>query len=184
MPFDPKLIQPDDAPLLPNGEIDLPADLAALGEQLRDDAAHLATRYPATVQASPLSVRRLRWSKISVLLTSVAATVLAGAVAMQLPLHRKATPKLAETPKLSESPQRGSPALAPAAIPAPVAGSPTAVSLTELSGPELEALMDLWQRSETEGRLRSEAEGGLRSEAEGGNADGSPLRSQGTGISF
>jgi hypothetical protein len=46
MRFDPRLIHPDDPPQKTGGELDLPADLAALAEQLSDDAAHLAARYP------------------------------------------------------------------------------------------------------------------------------------------
>src|SRR5262245_4554614 len=47
MRFDPKLIHPEEPPLDAAGELDLPADLAALGEQLRDDAAHLAAKFPS-----------------------------------------------------------------------------------------------------------------------------------------
>ena len=49
MSFDPKLIHPDEPPLTPAGDIDLPDDLAALAEQLSDDATHLATCYPADI---------------------------------------------------------------------------------------------------------------------------------------
>ena len=50
MPFDPRIIHPDEAPLGPNGDLDLPDDLSALAEQLADDAAHLSARYPADRQ--------------------------------------------------------------------------------------------------------------------------------------
>ncbi|HEX5105843.1 MAG TPA: hypothetical protein VFV87_18625, partial [Pirellulaceae bacterium] len=78
MPFDPKLIHPDQAPLFPDGEIDLPPDLAALGEQLRDDARHLAACYPADRDAAnslPAGKQRSRrWKRIAVMATSAAAT--------------------------------------------------------------------------------------------------------------
>lgn len=148
MPFDPKLIPPDDAPLLPDGEIDLPADLAALGEQLRDDARHLAQRYPiggAVVSARPAASRSRPWKRIVVLAASGLATALAVVVAVQLigPLGRQNQKTMAPARDVAER--------APAATAAPAAsvpgvGSPTTISLTELSGPELEALIDLWQR--------------------------------------
>lgn len=161
MPFDPKLIPPDDAPLRPDGEIDLPAELAALGEQLRDDAQHLAKRYPAARDgAAPVAIvaraRARSWGKVAVLAASAAATVLAGVVALQIAIPQKATPSVAERPDSAGN----NAVVAPEAVPAAgeSIGSPTTVSLTELSGPELEALIDLWQRE--------------------------PSRAEGTGISF
>lgn len=47
MRFDPKLIQPEAAPLDDQGEIELPDDLGELAAQLRDDALFLSARYPA-----------------------------------------------------------------------------------------------------------------------------------------
>ena len=158
MPFD--LIQPDDAPLRGDGEIDLPADLAALGEQLRDDALHLAKRYPAGAEltatrpepASAVRARSRSWKKVIVLAGSALATVLAGVVAVQLMDVPPSTPRVAIAPGASE-PLSATPAVIPAAF----APAPT-ISLTELSGPELEALLDLWQRE--------------------------PARADGTGVSF
>jgi hypothetical protein len=167
MPFDPKLIQPDDAPLRDGGEIDLPADLAALGEQLRDDALHLAALYPTRAELAanrpePASARRspgdsgggLRvWKKVAVLAGSALATVLAGVVAMQMMTSPRANLDVAEAP-----PARRNNSHEPAAeISTTISPGPT-ISLTELSGPELEALLDLWQRE--------------------------PARAEGTGVSF
>lgn len=143
MPFD--LIQPDDAPLRGDGEIDLPADLAALGEQLRDDALHLAKRYPAGAELTrqPEPARRLQsWKKIGVLAASAVATVLAGVVAVQLLDEPTANPHLATAP-VTSVPEPS--VVTRPEVPATIASPPT-VSLTELSGPELEALLDLWQR--------------------------------------
>jgi hypothetical protein len=47
MRFDPRLIHPDEPRERADGELDLPDHLAALAEQLTDDAAHLARKYPA-----------------------------------------------------------------------------------------------------------------------------------------
>lgn len=150
MPFDPRLIQPDDAPLLPDGEIDLPADLAALGEQLRDDALHLAVRFPATgdsrgeLAALTPASRARSWQKIAVLAASGLASVLAGVFAVQMIGQPSVDSPIAAQPVAprdnSREPAGGAP---PATIPA---SSSTTVSLTDLSGPELEALLDLWQR--------------------------------------
>jgi hypothetical protein len=161
MSFDSRLIQPDDAPLRGDGEIDLPADLAALGEQLRDDALHLAQRYPAGAELSamrpePASATRVQarsWKKVAVLAASALATVLAGVVAVELMNSPRGNPHVAIVPANPDAKLVEPAIAAPAAIAAP----PT-ISLTELSGPELEALLDLWQRE--------------------------PARADGTGVSF
>lgn len=53
MPFDPRLIPPEPPPLDPDGEISLPDDLALLAEQLADDAQHLARCYPPAGEEMP-----------------------------------------------------------------------------------------------------------------------------------
>ena len=152
MPFDPKLIQPDDAPLRGDGEIDLPADLAALGEQLRDDAQHLAARYPtgselAANRPVPASARRPdRWKKVMVLAASGLAAALAVVVAVQLMNSPQSNPEVATVPVAPRN-DPNEPTAEVSAAAAPVA----TVSLTELSGPELEALLDLWQREPARG---------------------------------
>jgi hypothetical protein len=45
--FEANLIHPDDAPLQADGELELPDDLVQLGDRLRDEAKHLADRFPA-----------------------------------------------------------------------------------------------------------------------------------------
>ena len=47
MPFEPRVVSPDDEPWHDGTQSDLPPDLEALAEQLRADAAMLAGRYPA-----------------------------------------------------------------------------------------------------------------------------------------
>ena len=51
MPFDPRIIPADDAPLDDRGQLLLPDDLSELAAQLSDDAQHLALLYPAPVTA-------------------------------------------------------------------------------------------------------------------------------------
>lgn len=158
MPFDPKLIHPDQAPLLPDGDLDLPADLAAMAEQLADDAAHLATRYPADrtpqvalaaelVESAERIKRHSRPRKSLLLTATVAGAGLASLALLGLSIAlawREAEtaprgPSLAETaiPRVPLNPQ---PEHAAVSVPAPAAAT---LSVGELSGPELEALLDL-----------------------------------------
>jgi hypothetical protein len=151
MPFDPKLIQPDAAPLLPDGEIDLPADLTALGERLRDDALHLARCYPAggaVAGASAAAPRSRPWKKMAVLATSGLATALAVVVAVQVvgPLGNRRQTIPAADRGAEHQAVAATDTTATTAAEAISGTSPAAISLTELSGPELEALIDLWQR--------------------------------------
>ena len=152
MLFDPKLIRPENAPLLPDGELDLPPELAALAEQLRDDSAHLATRYPAArndLPAGKRSVAARRWIKIATLAASAAAALLVAAVVVEMFDVAARSPTVADRPANNTAklavPDRSLAAPAVPAVPPAAHGSAT-ISLTELSGPELEALLDLWHR--------------------------------------
>jgi hypothetical protein len=141
MPFDAKLIHPDEPPLDAAGELNLPADFAALGEQLRDAAVHLAGRYPAeprvgqSLGASKTSRRAL------VLIASTLATGLLAAVIVWQ--TQPGQPRTRPVVAVSE-PVPGP--VSPARRAAAVSASAVSVSLTELSGPELEALLDLVSR--------------------------------------
>ncbi|MCI0359832.1 MAG: hypothetical protein L0211_15250 [Planctomycetaceae bacterium] len=156
MRFDPRLIQPDDAPLRNDGELDLPDDLAALAGQLADDAAHLSACYPAdrnpqvalaaelADSAERLKRRAWRPSALAVGagLASLAALVLTVSLSLRdsdpVDAQSVASPdSLATTvsPVAAETMSTSLPALAP-----------TTLSLGELSGPEMEALFDLLQR--------------------------------------
>jgi hypothetical protein len=146
MPFDPELIHPDDAPLLPSGEIHLPDDLAALGEQLSDDAAHLSACYPAAGEAnvalaSELATSAARLKSQSRRRVAILLGIGAASVALcVLPFIRSSR----ETPQV---PREGivdsRSGAVPAARPMPAA---TNLSLGELSAPEMEALFDLLER--------------------------------------
>lgn len=166
MPFDPKLVQPDDAPLKAGDEIDLPDNLAALGEQLRDDAMHLATCYPAAgreLGLLPQNVARWRsrkWIKIAVLASTAAATLLITVATIRQFSAARAMRPTGPALAAIQSPAEASGALdaaraadpASPALPIPAASS-TSVSLTELSGPEFEALLDLWQREPQDAKV-------------------------------
>ena len=162
MPFDPKLIQPDDAPLRADGDLDLPDDLARLAAQLGDDATRLAQQYPASacgdaVLAAELveSARRIkdgsrrRTRAVGVAMGAGLAAIagLAALVTFGQPWLRPggALPKpspLAGRPSLrSAVGPMAAPSIEPLSLTSP---SPT-LSLGELSGPEMEALFDLLQ---------------------------------------
>jgi hypothetical protein len=151
------LILPDEAPLTPEGELQLPCDLAALGEQLGDDARYLARQYPAG--AEPRVKPRLasnyrRLAKAAALVGSTLATLLVAVLVVQQlgPARHSAAPP-ADTAPLAAKPIAAKPiATVPtAATPAgpsrlvvPAGGA--TISLTELSAPELEAVFDLWRQ--------------------------------------
>lgn len=143
MPFDPKLIRPDDAPLLPSGEIHLPDDLAALAEQLSDDAAHLSACYPAAGKADvalaselATSAARLqsRRRRVAVFLAVGVASLLL----CSLPFVRPLRDTLPHPPR--DRVVDSASITAPAARPSAAA---TTMSVGELSAPEMEALFDL-----------------------------------------
>jgi hypothetical protein len=161
MPFDfgsplkPRLIHPDEPPLLPDGELDLPADLAALAEQLGDDAAHLSACYSADYDKADRSpqvalaaelvqsaarIKRQHWFRSAAVVGTGLATV--AALGISLIIAARQAPQ--------SNPPRQPVAVAPtatsdAASPSesfPVSTSAT-LSVGELSGPELEAILDL-----------------------------------------
>jgi hypothetical protein len=155
MRFDPRLIHPDDAPLRASGELDLPDDLAALAEQLADDAAHLSARYPADgnpqialaaeLVDSAERIKRRAWRHaalaIGASLASVAAVVLTVSLALR---NREPVDAAVVSPpdSLLTTVPPPAPATTPVSMPIP---TPTSLSLGELSGPEMEALFDLLQ---------------------------------------
>ncbi len=160
-PFDPRLIHPEDAPLRLDGDLDLPADLAALAEQLADDAAHLSARYPANREPqvalaaelvdsaerikSAGERRRTSWRQVALIagagLASVAAVVFALSMATR-PTDGPRAVDLVAAPATSAREAE----LAPTSASASLVPTNTSVSLGELSAPEMEALFDLLQR--------------------------------------
>lgn len=177
MPFDPRLITPDDAPLDAHGEIDLPDDLAELAAQLCDDAAHLSACYPArslhhesptaaeVVSAPSRAFNRTSRMRRALLASCAVAAALAVAVGIgYLPRQQdevaRAKPLVATEVAATSALDATSEASvsAPAASPSPriqrLPWAPTP-AIGEVSGPELEGLLDLWQNDEqvTETRI-------------------------------
>jgi hypothetical protein len=142
MPFDPKLIQAEEPPLAANGDLNLTPDLAALTEQLRDDATHLAALYPATIDTQARSAserpgrRHLQIRRPSALIASTIAATLAALLAGLAVFWHAPEATL----------QKHSPTPSTHFITS-AAHSDTTISLTELSSPELEAFLDLMERS-------------------------------------
>ena len=163
MPFDPRVFREDDFfreddARFGDGDLKLPDDLALMAEQLGDDAARLAASYPPPVPRSRTEhcsvPQRVTHRTAAWLTRSLAGTALAaGLVTISLVASN------------SYRPQDANHTL-PAAVPSPAPRSlvlheaPTlrnnqpqvpvtpASWLGDTSGPELEALMDLWEQDQ------------------------------------
>ena len=130
MPFEPRLILRDDEP---EDELALPADLQELSEQLSADASYLAQRFPApgsTTAPPRAQAKSLRWA-----MTMVAVAAGLSAVA-QFTWHDPLAPPAAIEP-----------VPVAAADPLPALVQPAAF-FHELTGPEQEALLDLWDEQQ------------------------------------
>ncbi|MCE9526198.1 MAG: hypothetical protein K8R36_09105 [Planctomycetales bacterium] len=168
MQFDPKLIREDDANF--EGDLKLPDDLALMAQQLGDDAARLAATYPppkpavlvASRRKTAAPSRRSFW-----LMRSLAGTALAvGLVTISLVASNSYNGVTGERPasagrSLGAGENGGKvvqlhrPAYAgrsPLAHESPSPSSQVPVTpaswLGDTSGPELEALMDLWEKDQ------------------------------------
>ena len=139
MPFDPKLIREDDA-RFGEGDLQLPDDLAHLAEQLGEDASRLAATYPSPTPRV-LAVSRQPSSRRNTWLTrSFAGTALAAGLVTISFVALNSYPQPAVVP----APAKNTLVRVPGAEPlVPVT---PASFLGDTSGPELEALMDLWEQ--------------------------------------
>lgn len=172
MPFDPKLVPPDEAPVDSLGELDLPDELRELAAQLADDAAYLAERYPAGSTAATLTEpaptvarsapRTRHWRAAAAAAATIAAVGL-GALAWAPSQSGNPSQPQANAPAPAPRSERSSPALpesrATAAAALPAVTIPTTADgprierlpwapqlpIGEVSNPELEGLLDLWQ---------------------------------------
>jgi hypothetical protein len=135
MPFDPKLIRPDDAPVDEGGELRLPSDLSALAQQLCDDAEHLSRVYPPATTKPTARRWATRWS-----FAAPIGTALATALVIALTLWYAST---------SDSMLQASPGSSQAGLVSSAPPATTPVSLTELSAPELEAVLDVLEQDNT-----------------------------------
>ena len=133
MPFKPKIVGPDDLPPAFAEERQWPAEIAALAQRLEADAQRLAAAYPPRRESATASQPSLSAAR-RLLAPGIGAALLLVAVAVAWrttpPTHNKAYSE----PELT-------------AVTIPYASGDAAVaaavSVAELSGPELEALVDL-----------------------------------------
>jgi hypothetical protein len=157
MPFDPNIVREDDASF--EGDLKLPDDLALMGEQLGDDAARLAAAYlppvPAVLAAVSRQEKVTQSRRTSWLTRSLAGIALAaGLVTISLVASNSYRPQNANRslPVVAPSPASGS--LVEHEAPAPKDSQPQKIPVTpaswlgDTSGPELEALMDLWEQDQ------------------------------------
>jgi len=146
MPFDPKLIHAEEPPLTAGGDLDLPADLAALAQQLGDDAAHLSARYPAgpAKAETTTGVRRRAASYVGYAAIGAAVASLLGAIVLWESLAGPPVAKTTTATTAAVAPPVSVPSLS--STPAVAAPRGENVSLVDLTGPEVEALLDLLDR--------------------------------------
>jgi len=159
--FDPHYIPGEDAPLTASGEIDLPDDLLELAAQLQDDAAYLAEKYPAAgaekvnVYVAPAAKRSaLRWVAVAgfvsaALLLAVVVAPRSSNMHVGVPEHvAVATPAAPVSDVITDPPASPS---GSRTVRLPWAPTP---AIGEVTGPELEGLLDLWQNDEQPGETR------------------------------
>lgn len=156
MSFNPNFLSPDDEPDF-DGE--LPADFAALGEQLQSDSSRLSRVYPACQPPTKLmealaTQSRPQWSrgKVLAVFASAAAAVLLVvgliAVAFSPAGLRIARDEPATEPTSVPPLSKPDVVLVLPTSPAqhadlqPVSFRP---AVMDVNGPELEGLLDLWQ---------------------------------------
>lgn len=173
MRFRHRVIPPEQPPLDEAGDIELSEDLLALGDRLRHDADVLATRYPACVSDEDAEFetgrldgnsrhpRRYRYTVRAVagLLLAVACWPAVSRLVQQTQDSRRlVTESSPESSPSGSVDQHRPPSPVPPSIDVPnmdvnpagyhskgtIDGTP-AVFLQEVSGPELEGLLDLWE---------------------------------------
>jgi len=162
MPFDPKLIPEDNAGF--EGDLKLPDDLAVMAEQLGEDAARLAATYPPRRRTELCSVQPVPSRRSSTWLArSLAGTALAaGLVTISLVAMNSYQPDEQPAAVRSSGDENGNTQAQPHR-PAHAGRSPAereipvtpASWLGDTSGPELEALMDLWEQDQPKVRSLS-----------------------------
>ena len=151
MQFDPKIVHPDEG-IFAQDDLKLPDDLALMGEQLADDAARLASSYPARLPSQLATPHQEaprkggRWLS-GTLTGGLLAVALVSVSLVGTSFFRAKKP--GNEPPTPSTAVAVSEALAPDASHEPIPVTP-ASWLGDTSGPELEALMDLWERDQHE----------------------------------
>jgi hypothetical protein len=149
MPFNPKLVRSDDSTAAVEGSLDLPPELAVLGDVLRADAQQLADSYPPPQHAASSAVHPLvqRWSSFH--LGAAAALLAVGlGIAGQIPLRRQPADDRLSAAAMAERALDAGAESTPSATPLRLTSTDARgiLRVAELTGPELEALVDLVQR--------------------------------------
>jgi hypothetical protein len=175
MPFDPKLIEGEPAPLDDSGEIILPQELHELADRLRIESQRLSSQYVthvvpssaanvATSDRSNTAGGSIGWRALAVLLTCGLVILLIGrpagtpivptrneqrpAAGTSVPAARQETSSPASSSPTSALPASSPPAVGSRPITRATDGA-TELSddlLREVSGPELEGLLDLLEK--------------------------------------
>lgn len=158
MPFDPNIIREEDASF--EGDLKLPDDLALMAEQLGDDAVRLAATYPPPVSAVPAASREASAAQSSSrrkawLTRSLAGTALAaGLVTISLVASNSYRPQSANHPLPATASPVSRALVVNEKASTPTSTEPQKIPVTpaswlgDTSGPELEALMDLWEQDQ------------------------------------
>jgi hypothetical protein len=180
MPFEPRVVSPDDQPWHGDAQSDLSPDLEALAERLRADAAMLAERYsaeysqtgisPAVLEASTASSRDRsprrspRWWSVAVVAALSLMVIAAGWTVWRLAFpsvhsgdHATDTVVAVDVGQAASTAERvddGPGASLPPTAPAIEFGSAETL-IMNVNGPELEAVLDLMETQDTEDPLLS-----------------------------
>lgn len=178
MRFRHRVIPPDQPPLDEAGDVMLPDDLAALGDRLRCDADMLSSHYPARsteenmgrqatcLDGKPANSRRYWFATAAVaaLLLTVAAWPVVNRLSQQpVNTHRlviessseSSPPRNVEGDRLPEASANSVGVTNMDVQPVDYHGgkrsieSTPAVFLQDVSGPELEGLLDLWEQEQS-----------------------------------
>lgn len=177
MRFRHRVIPPDQPPMDEAGEVMLPDDLAVLGERLRRDADLLSAQYPARSPEDDMKMQGARsdgkpaaarayWyatAAVAVLMLAVAGWPAMNRLMRQSSdAHALVTESSSEPTLLKETDDGVSPTATTDSIgvtdldmqPANYHGERSiettpAVFLQDVSGPELEGLLDLWEQEQS-----------------------------------
>jgi len=153
MPFDPKLVPADKLPQTAGGDLELPADLKTLAGQLEADAAHLARCYPPRQDLTQpammaLSARRrvvtryAGWGVFALLVIATLGFWLGTTISSIQGVKQESVAASNMLPAGTEDSQLVPPDTSdPNGI--AISDSSAELSLSGLTGPELEALLDV-----------------------------------------
>jgi len=143
MPFKPKLVTPDEPPIGASEHVELPADLSTLGEQLSADAAHLAELYPPPPGKSGITIQGVSRRPLIVAIAGAAAVILCIIGSWNLIRSGSPESRSPQTDRMATARTSSNEPTQPTRFSIDGSTSNSAVSLVDLTGPELEAFFDL-----------------------------------------